>query len=81
MYPALVRRTLFLMAEPSFWYGPARILDLFGRLDQFNISPTPQEADARAIAADWVAVGDELWAAMEAADPDAPSRDVEALVR
>lgn len=57
--------TLFLMADPDFWFGPARVFDLFGQFDQLNFSRTREEADARAIAADWTIVGDDLQAAFE----------------
>ena len=44
----------FLFAEPSFAEGMARVLDLFGTLNEYNASPTPQHADARALGADLV---------------------------
>jgi hypothetical protein len=56
--------TLFLMAEPGSLFGAARIGDLFGIFDQFNISRTPQEADGRALASDWIIIGDNLVDAM-----------------
>jgi hypothetical protein len=60
------------MADPRFWFGPARVLDLFGQFDQYNMSPTPQEADARALRSDWMIIGDHLVDAMERApvEPD-----------
>ena len=66
------RSTLFLMADPRFWFGPARVLDLFGQFDQYNMSPTPAEVDARALLSDWVIIGDHLVDAMEHArlEPD-----------
>jgi len=66
------RTTLFLMADPRFWFGPARVLDLFGQFDQYNMSPTPREADARALMSDWIIIGDQLADAMEHAplEPD-----------
>lgn len=61
-------RSDFLFAEPSFLTGVARTLDLFGTLKDhsYNKSPTPGEADARAIANDWTVVGGDLRAAMDA---------------
>ena len=55
----------FLFAEPSFFSGAARLLDLWGQYDQYNQSLTPAEADARAIAADWIITGQDLQDAME----------------
>jgi hypothetical protein len=50
----------FLFAQPSFASGAARVLDLWGQLDGYNISSTPEEADAAALAADWIIVGQDL---------------------
>jgi len=55
----------FLFAQPSFASGAARVLDLWGVLDDYNISPTTLEADEKAIAADWIIVGQDLSDAME----------------
>jgi hypothetical protein len=50
----------FLFAQPSFASGAARVLDLWGRFDEYNISATPEEADAAAIASDWIIVGQDI---------------------
>jgi hypothetical protein len=55
----------FLFAQPSFASGAARVVDLWGQLDAYNDSESGMEADAKAIAADWIVVGDDLVAAME----------------
>jgi hypothetical protein len=55
----------FLFAQPSFGSGAARVFDLFGQFDEYNISETPTEADAKAIAADWIVVGQDLAYAIE----------------
>jgi hypothetical protein len=55
----------FLFAQPSFASGAARILDLWGQLDDYNISATTLEADEKAIAADWLLVGQDLSDAIE----------------
>jgi hypothetical protein len=55
----------FLFAEPSFLSGTARLLDLWGKYDQYNQSRTPLEADARAIAADWIITGQDLQDAID----------------
>lgn len=48
----------FLFARPSFIEGMARIVDFGNTLSQYNTSPDGATADARALAADWQAVGD-----------------------
>lgn len=59
--------TLFLMADPSILFGAARVVDLFGQFDQYNLGRTGGEADARALMADWTIVGDDLLEAIAAA--------------
>lgn len=56
----------FLVVEPSFLTGMGRLGDLWGGYAYYSYrySPTPAEADARAIRHDWQQVGDELRAAM-----------------
>jgi len=44
----------------TFAYGMSDILDFSPLISRFSISDTEQEADARAIAADWKAVGNDL---------------------
>jgi hypothetical protein len=55
----------FLFAQPSFASGASRVLDLWGQFDIYNISATPAEADAKAIAADWLVVGQDIFEAVE----------------
>lgn len=50
----------FLFARPSFFEGMGRIIDFGGTLTAFNISRTPEEADARALFEDWRVVGNDL---------------------
>lgn len=45
--------TDFLVGQPSFLSGAARIYDLFGTFDGYNGSNSPGEADARAMNNDW----------------------------
>lgn len=54
------RYTDFLFARPSFLEGMARILDLGNTLSEYNESLTPEEADTRALRADWKAVGSDI---------------------
>ncbi|MBI2100822.1 MAG: hypothetical protein HYT47_02280 [Candidatus Vogelbacteria bacterium] len=49
-----------LFAEPSFFEGVARVLDLGTTLQEYNVSETEQEADIEALKNDWRAVGDDL---------------------
>ena len=55
----------FLFAQPSLASGAARVFDLFGHFDEYDQSETPLEADAKAIAADWLIVGQDLSDAIE----------------
>jgi hypothetical protein len=52
--------TDFLYARPSFLEGMARVLDIGGTLQQYNVSATGEDADARALAADVHAIGADL---------------------
>lgn len=58
-----------LFPRSSFWEGAARIIDIGGMLSQYNISPTPDIADGRALTADWLAVAEDLRVAMSSLDP------------
>jgi len=55
----------YLFVKPSFGQGLGRIWDFRGRLSMYNISSTPAEADAKALASDWLAVGQDLKEAMK----------------
>lgn len=63
----------FLFPRPSFVHGMARTLDMWGALNVYNVSRTPQEADARAMASDWHAVGDDLNTAISQAKANSPA--------
>jgi len=56
----------FLFAQPSYLSGAARILDLWAQFDDYNRSETPAEADGKAIAADWMVVGQDIQDAIDA---------------
>lgn len=49
-----------LFSTPNFLKGAARVWDLFGVLDTYNTSSTEQEADNKAIYADWVTIGNDI---------------------
>lgn len=66
--------TDFLFAQPSWLSGAARTLDLGGTFDRYNVSPSPEEADARAIANDWMTVGCDLAIAAAEGQGDAQAR-------
>ncbi|MHB1701680.1 MAG: hypothetical protein ACYCSN_16435 [Acidobacteriaceae bacterium] len=51
----------FLFAQPSFASGAARTFDLWGEFDSYNVSETAAEADANAIASDWLVVGQDIF--------------------
>ena len=58
-------KTDFLFAQPSLASGAARAFDLWGQFDEYNRSETPAEADAKAIASDWLVIGQDLYDAIE----------------
>jgi hypothetical protein len=60
----------FLFAQPSFASGAARVFDLFGQFDEYNRSETTEEADAKAIASDWIVVGQDIVDAVEQNDSE-----------
>jgi hypothetical protein len=57
-------RTDFLFSTPSFIGGMASVLDLGTTLVVYNESPSPVEADFKAIQSDWGVTGIDLMAAM-----------------
>jgi hypothetical protein len=61
----------FLFAQASFASGAARNLDLWGQFDEYNRSETPAEADSKAIAADWLVIGQDLADVIEQHDCEA----------
>lgn len=56
--------TDYLYAHPSFIGGMASCLDLGDTLTIYNESRTGEEADARAIKSDWLAVGQDIKSAI-----------------
>ncbi len=52
--------TDFLVPRSSVLTGMGAILNLAGSYYFYNVSPTPAEADARALASDWKMVGDDI---------------------
>ena len=60
----------FLFAQPSFSSGAASVFDLWGQFDEYNRSDTPADADAKAIAADWLLVGQDILDSIEYHESD-----------
>lgn len=56
----ILTRTARLFARPSFMEGFARVIDIGGTLNIYNVDETEQEADAKALSSDWWAIGDDL---------------------
>lgn len=52
-----------LFARPSFTEGVGRVVDMGGTLNEYNNSPSGQQADYYALRSDWIAVGSALRAA------------------
>jgi hypothetical protein len=50
----------FLFARPSFWSGVGRLLNLWGKYDQYNTSRSIEEADMRALYSDWRITGEDV---------------------
>ena len=69
-------RSDFLFATPSFIYGAARVLDLYGVFDAYNSSSTDYEADYKAIWSDWSIVGQDICSAMKQFERSLPPGSV-----
>jgi hypothetical protein len=57
-------RSTFLFALPTWQEGAGRLVDFGDTLTEYNRTAPPRDPDARATAQDWLAVGDELRAAL-----------------
>lgn len=64
-------RSTFLFPDGGVLHGVARLADFRRRLNQYNTTPSDAGADTRALIQDWLAIGDDIRAAMEEADIDA----------
>ena len=58
-------KTDFLYTRPSFVSGIARLFDFCGLYDSYNERDTDEDADAKAIFADWAVVGADMKTAIE----------------
>lgn len=57
--------SLFLTADTTVLTGMASAMTLGGNFYGFNGSATPEAADLRAMAADWIAVGNDIERAID----------------
>ena len=62
----------FLFAEPTFVSGAGRLVDWYGLYDLYNVSRNGNEADAKAMFADWRIVGQDIQDAMVEFDSSQP---------
>jgi len=53
-------QSTFLFALPTWQEGAGRLVDFGDSLTEYNRTHPPEDPDARAIAQDWLAVGDYL---------------------
>lgn len=65
----------FILGSPSLLSGLARLVDFGCAFDAYNYSETPEEADTRAMLADWLAVGFDISDAIEKLESE-KERDV-----
>lgn len=61
----LFARSGRLFANPSFFTGLAKVIDIGATFDQYNVNQTPQEADFWSLWSDWYSVGDDFRSAIE----------------
>lgn len=55
---------LHLFPTPTFWTGLASLIDVGGGLNMANYALTDEQADSDALRSDWLAVGDDIAAAI-----------------
>src|ERR1700740_1468101 len=58
-------QTDFLLPRMTWLTGAGPLLNFGGRFYCYNVSPTEEEADARALFSDWSMVGEDLRRAMQ----------------
>ncbi len=61
----MIEMSDFLFAMPSFLSGVGSAIDIGGTMMMFNESPSPEEADALALANDWAVVNGDVRKAVE----------------
>jgi len=60
----MTKYSTFLFAPPSFLEGAARAIDFGDFLTEYNAAPNDEMADSIALTADWLAIGNDMRAAM-----------------
>jgi hypothetical protein len=65
--------TDFLFAMPCPLFGVARLIDLGAQFDSYNVSATPEEADALALLCDLRIVGKDFRVAISQANEERSS--------
>ncbi len=61
----LKRSRLHLFPTPTIWTGIGSLMDICGVLNTYNAAPSAAKADYDAIRSDWLAVGDDIAAAIK----------------
>lgn len=64
--------TDYLFARPSFLEGVARIMDIGGTLNEYNLDSDGEVADAIAIWSDWAMVGQDMYYAIDLYESELP---------
>lgn len=65
----------FLFSNPNFWMGMGTAVNLAGNFYAFNVSPTSDIADLRAMKADFAAVGEDLLEAMRSYEQEVQQQE------
>jgi len=60
----IFKRSARLFARPSFLEGYGRAIDLGATMNEYNTNKSVEEADEEAILSDWLAVGDNIYSAI-----------------
>ena len=61
----LKRSRLHLFPTPTIWTGIGSLMDICGVLNTYNAAPSGAKADYDALRSDWLAVGDDIAAAIK----------------
>ena len=61
----LKRSRLHLFPTPTIWTGIGSLMDICGVLNTYNAAPSGAKADYDALYSDWLAVGDDIAAAIK----------------
>ena len=69
MFEKIKHRTDFLFSRTGFLTGVGSVFNLAGNYYRFNSAESPEEADRRALAADWGVVGQDMATALADSAP------------